>query len=323
MKRIFCSLALVLAAIGFVMPDTQAAAAQKAWPAQPVEFVVPANPGGDTDINCRIFLKYLEKELDQSMVVVNMAGAAGAVGMNNVRQARPNGYRALFYHSGALIAQIMDFIDFSIPGAFEVAGIPVIDKSNCFGSNVKAPYNNIKELVEYAKANPGKVSFATESGSFSHLHVLAFEDMTGVKLNVADAGTASEKITALLGGRIDIIGTQYGLIKGYIQNNEFKCLGILSDQKLSGAEDVHTFAEDGYNLVFDKFFYVAFPKGTPKDIIDTFNAAAKKVAENPDYQADCKKNFVEANYFSPEDAVKYINAQDATYRKYEKALTGK
>ncbi len=314
-------IALALAAIG--MFGTIVQAGETNWPAQAVEFVVPANPGGDTDINCRVFLKYLEKELGQSMVVVNMAGAAGAVGMNNVRQARPNGNRALFFHSGALIANIMEFIDFTIPEAFEVAGLPVIDKSNCFASNVKAPYNNIKELVEYAKANPGKVSFATESGSFNHLHVLALEEAAGIKLNIADAGTASEKITALLGGRIDIIGTQYGLVKGYIQNKEFKCLGILSDQKLAGAEDVHTFAEDGYPLVFDKFFYVAFPKGTPKEIIQKFSAAAKKVAENPDYIADCKKNFVNANYMSPEDAVKYINDQDKLYRKYEKAMTGK
>jgi tripartite-type tricarboxylate transporter receptor subunit TctC len=287
-----------------------------------VEFVVPANPGGDTDINCRVFLKYMEKELGQSMVVVNMAGAAGAVGMNNVRQARPNGYRALFYHSGALIAQIMDFIDFSIPGAFEVAAMPVIDKSNCFASNVKAPYNNIGELVEYAKANPGQVSFATESGSFTHLHVLAIEEAAGIKFNIVDAGTASEKITALLGGRIDIIGTQYGLIKGYIDNNEFKCIGILSDQKLSGAENAPLFADSGYPLVFDKFFYVAFPKGTPKEIVEKFNAAAKKVAANPDYIADCKKNFVNANYFGIDESVKYINDQDALYRKYESAMTG-
>ncbi len=321
MKKTIRTIALFLALFGLMLPAPAANAA--AWPSQPVEFVVPANPGGDTDINCRIFLKYMEKELKQSMVVVNMAGAAGAVGINNVRQAKPNGYRALFYHSGALIGNIMEFVDVFIPDAFEVAAMPVIDKSNCFGANVKAPYNNIKELVQYAKANPGKVSFATESGSFTHLHVLALEQAAGIKFNIADAGTASEKITALLGGRIDIIGTQYGLIKGYIQNKEFKCLGILSDKKLAGAEDVHTFAEDGYNLVFDKFFYVAFPKGTPKDVIEKFNAASKKVAENPDYIAECKKNFVNATYYTVQGADKYIRSEMANYRKYEKALTGK
>ncbi len=318
MKKV-CIIAMLVAMLGVVGMDSASAGA---WPERAVEFVVPANPGGDTDINCRVFLKYMEKELGQSMVVVNMAGAAGAVGINNVRQARPNGYRALFYHSGALIATIMDFLDFNVWEELEIAGMPVIDKSNCFAVNVNAPYNNIGELVEYAKANPNKVSFATEVGSFTHLHVLALEEAAGIKLNIADAGTASEKITALLGGRIDIIGTQYGLIKGYIDNNEFKCIGILSDQKLAGAEDAPLFADSGYPLVFDKFFYVAFPKGTPADVIQKFNEASKKVAANPDYIAECTRNFVNAHYYSPEDAVKYIADQDKLYRKYEDALLG-
>lgn len=291
------------------------------WPTQPVEFVVPANPGGDTDINCRTFLKYLEKELGQSMVTVNMAGAAGAVGMNNVAQSKPDGYRALFYHSGALIGKIMEQVEQAVATDFEVAAMPVIDKSNCFGVNVKAPYNNIKELVEFCKAHPGEVSFATETGSFTHLHVLALQEAAGIEFNIADAGTASQKITALLGGRIDIIGTQYGLIKGYIDNKEFKCIGILSDQKLAGAESAPLFKDAGYDIVFDKFFYVAFPKGTPKAIIDKFNAASKKVAENPDYIKECKDHFVNANYFTVADAIEYIKSQDKLYRKYEKAMT--
>ncbi|MDR3078179.1 MAG: tripartite tricarboxylate transporter substrate binding protein, partial [Planctomycetota bacterium] len=296
---------LLLALVALVGASARAGG----WPERPVEIVIPTSPGGDTDINCRVFLKYLEKELGQSMVVVNMSGSAGTIGLNNVRQAAPNGYRALFYHSGALIAQIMGLMDYSITGAFEVAGIPVIDKSNCFAANVKAPYNNIKELVDLAKARPGDVSFGTESGSFTHLHILALEEAAKVSFNVVDAGTASEKITALLGGRIDVIGTQYGLMKGFIDKNEFKCIGILSDQHLAGAENVSTFADSGYNLVFDKFFYMIFPKGTPRDIINTFNAASKRVAENPDYIADCRKNFVNASYMSPDEAVKYIDGQ--------------
>lgn len=300
-----------------------ATASETKWPQQPVEFVVPANPGGDTDINLRVFLKYLEKELGQSMVVINMAGAGGAVGMTNALQAKPNGYRALFFHSGALIANIMGFVDFSITDAFAVAAMPVIDKSNCFAANVKAPYNNIAELVAYAKANPDKVSFGTESGSFTHLHILALEAVSGAKFNIVDAGTASEKVTALLAGRIDVIGTQYGLIKGYIQNKEFKCLGILSDKRLPGAPDTPTFADNGFNLLFDKFFYIAFPKGTDPAIIEKMNLASKKVAANPDYIAECRANFVEANYFTVPEAIKYINEQDAQYRKFEEALTGK
>jgi tripartite-type tricarboxylate transporter receptor subunit TctC len=311
---------LVLAAALAVACDAAAVAGE--WPARAVEFVVPANPGGDSDINCRIFLKYMEKELGQSMITVNMAGAGGAVGMNNVAQARPDGYRALFYHAGALIGKIMDIVPYSVTGDYEVAAMPVIDKSNCFAANVKAPYSNPKELVEYAKAHPEEISFATEVGSFTHLHVLALEEAAGIKFNIADAGTASEKITALLGGRIDIIGTQYGLIKDYMKNGEFKCVGILSDQKLTGAEDAPIFKDAGYDLVFDKFFYVAFPKGTDRAIIEKFNAAAGRVAQNPDYIKECQNNFVNAAHMTPDAAVKYIDGEMANYMKYEASLLG-
>ena len=319
MKRIG-AIALILAVSALFTAALPAG--ETNWPQRSVEFVVPANPGGDTDINLRVFLKYLEKELGQPMVVVNMAGAAGAVGMNNVRQARADGYKAVFYHSGALIAKIMDFIDFDVVDAFEIAAMPVIDKSNCFASNAKAPFNNIKELVDAAKAAPETISFGTESGSFTHLHILALEAASGAKFNIVDAGTAAEKTTALLAGRIDVIGTQYGLMYDYIRDNQFKCVGILSDQKLAGAPDAPTFAESGYDLVFDKFFYIGFPKGTDRAIIQKLNEASKRVSANPDYIRECEQNFVNSNHFTPEESIAYIKEQDVLYRKYEEAMIG-
>ena len=292
------------------------------WPERPVEFVAPAAPGGDTDRNLRVFLRFLEKELGQPMVAVNMAGANGVVGITNVAQAKPNGYRALFFHSGALIANIMDFTEFRIWEDFEVAAIPVIDKSNCWVANSKAPYNNAKELVDYAKANPGKLNYATGLGSFTHLQVLAFNDKAGIELNTPDSGDAAEKVAALLGQRVDLISTQYAIVLDYIKNGDFKCVGILSDRRLENAPEVPTFAEFGYDVSYDKFFFVAFPKGTSKDIVEKFNVASKKVAENPDYIAECIKNYTIAAYYSSADAITYIEGQDKLYRVYEDALLG-
>lgn len=292
------------------------------WPSQAVEFVAPAAPGGDTDRNLRLYLRYMERELGQPMITVNMAGANGVVGITNVAQAKPNGYRALFFHSGALISTIMGFTELSLWDDFELAAVPVIDKSNCFLANSKAPYNNAKELVEYAKANPGKLNYGSGLGSFTHLLILAFEDVAGVSINTPDSGDAAEKVTALLGGRIDLISTQYGLVLDYIKNGDMKCVGILSDKRLENASDVPTFAEFGYNVSFDKFFFVAFPKGTPREIIDKFNAASKKVSEDPEYQKECIAFLTNATHYSPEGSVEYLKGQDALYRKYEKTLLG-
>lgn len=292
------------------------------WPAKPIELVVPNNPGGDNDRNARIFAKYLEKELGKRVIIINMAGAGSTIGMNNVRMAKPDGYRGIFYHSGGLIARIIDMTDYTITEAFDIASIPVIDKSNAFVSGAKAPYNDVAELVAYAKANPGKVSFGTEIGAFTHLHILVLSDMSGAQFNIVDAGTASEKTTALLGGRLDVIGTQYGLVQQYIDGGDFKCIGILADERLPGA-NAKTFKEAGYNIVFDKVFFIGFPKGTDPAILAKFNEASKRVSENPDYIAECRNTMTEPAYYAPADAAKYLDSLYQMYSKYEKALTGK
>lgn len=317
MKNLVMLFALAVAA----MAGSTVYSADTKWPERSVEVVVPFNPGGDSDLNARIFLKYMEKELGQSMVVVNMSGAAETIGVNNVLQARPNGYRALFHQSSGFIARIMGFMDEDMTGAFEIAALPVIDKTNGFFVNDNSPFKTIKDAVEQARANPDTVSYATESGAFTHLQILALEDAAGVKFNVADVGTASEKITALMGGRVDIISTQYGLLKSYIDSGEFRCIGLLSDDRIPGV-DVPTFKELGYPVSFDKFFFIAFPKGTDRAIVEKFNAASKKVFDNPEYKAECAKSMVTPTYYTPEDAVRYIRAEDANYRKYEKLLQG-
>ena len=318
--KMFHRLALIAAAV--CLFSANAFAGETSWPQRTVEFVCPGNPGGDTDLYQRIFLKYLEKELGQSMVTVTMAGGAGAVAMANVSQARPDGYRALFFHSGALVNNIMEFVDFVIWEDFEIAAIPVMDKTSCFVTSGKNPnFKDLPGMVEYAKANPGKTSFATEMGSYSSLQSVAFEELAGISFQIVDGGTGSEKVVGLLGNRFDIIYSQYSLVKDYVKNGEFICLGILSDNHLKNAPEVKTFQDYGYDLVFDKFFFAAFPKGTPREIIDKMSAASKRVAENPDFIAECDNVFVEPNYMTPEECVEYVKGQDAFFRKYEKQLT--
>lgn len=311
----FCCVALLL-----FVSSVRAGALD--WPTKPIELVVPNNPGGDNDRNARIFAKYLEKELGKRVIIINMAGAGSTIGMNNVRTAKPDGYRGIFYHSGGLIAKIIGMTDYTVTEAFDIASIPVIDKSNAFVAGAKAPFNDVAELVAYAKANPDTVSFGTEVGAFTHLHILVLADMSGAKFNVVDAGTASEKTTALLGGRLDVIGTQYGLVQQYIDGGDFKCIGILADERLPGA-NAKTFKEAGYDIVFDKVFFIGFPKGTDPAILAKFNAASKRVSENPEYIAECRKNMTESSHYAPADAAKYLDSLYAMYGKYQKALTGK
>ena len=254
MKKLISALLVLMMLLAGV-----SAMASSEWPARTIELVVPANPGGDTDANARALAAALTEEMGWNVVVSNMAGGAGAVAFEDVLSNPDDGYRFVFYHSGAAITQIMGMYEsFNVLDDFKLAGMPVLDYSNAFVSNTaNEKFSDVETMVAYMKANPGDVTFATETGSFTHLHVLAFQEAAGVEFHIVDAGTASQKTTELLGKRLDVIGTQAGLVRDYLDTKEFTCLGILADERLAGRPEIPTMKEQGYDIVFSKFFYLA------------------------------------------------------------------
>ena len=285
---------------------------KSSYPTKPIEIVVPAGAGGDTDLNTRTMAKYLEKELGTTMIITNVNGAGGTTGTKKVLDSKPDGYTVLSYHNSTLISKILGLVDYTYSD-FDVAGMGVMDKGNAFVINNKSEFKNLDDLIAFAKENPEKVTVATEVGSFTHLQLLAFEEATGTKFNIVDVGGASDKITALLGGRIDIIPTQLGLVNSYVESGDFRALGIMSDERLKAAPDVPTFKEQGVDLVMDKFFFWGFPKGTPEEIVDTFTKALEKVVANEEYQKEMEGYMVEPVYLNPAEANELMEKEDKFY----------
>src|SRR5690625_3754477 len=184
---------------------------------------------------------------------------------------------------------------------FKYAGVGIIDQSNTFLASKDAEFDDIESLIEYAKENPGQVNVATETGAMTHLQVLEFEQKTGVEFNIVDAGGASDKITALLGGRVDIVPTSLGLVQDYIESGELVSLGIIADDRLDAVEDVPTFEEQGVDMSVDKVFYWAFNPETPDEVVDTFSEALKNVVEDEEYREEIKRNWLNPSYLDPEE----------------------
>lgn len=290
--------------------------AQAAYPNKPIQVIVPAGAGGDTDLNCRIVGKYLEKELGQPIVVVNVNGAGGSLGTRKVKDSAPDGYNVLFFHPSMFLNKMMGLVDYSFQD-FENAGVAVMDDTNIFVVNGASPYKNLQDVVQAAKKAPGKVKFATETGGFTHLQVLAFEKEAGINLNVVDVGSAAQKIVALLGKQVDVIGTSYGIIKDYVASGRFRVVGVMADKTNPLIPEVKTFKEQGVDIAFPKFFYYLFPKGTPQAVVAKFSAAVAKVCADPALKAELNKVMVSPVYMAPAEATKYMIAQEATYFKYK------
>lgn len=291
----------------------QEAKPQVQYPTKPVQLVVPAGAGGDTDTNARILGKYLEKELGKPVVVVNAGGAGGTAGTKKVKDAPADGYTVLFHHPSFPLHKIMGLTDFSFDD-LAVANVTLLDNTNVFAVSAESKFKTMKDVVEHSKANPKSVKFATEVGNFTHIHVLAVEAKTGIKMNVVDVGSAAAKTAALMGNQIDIIGTQYGLIKQYIDAGKFRVLGVLSDKRHPQMPNVPTFKEQGIDVSFSKYFFCAFPKGTPKEIIEKFNAAVQKVGNNPEYKAEMAKFMVTPSFMPPAQALEYLKKDEVVLK---------
>jgi tripartite-type tricarboxylate transporter receptor subunit TctC len=116
-----------------------------------------------------------------------------------VLDADADGHTVLFFHNSLLLNRILGLVDFSYD-TFKLAGIPVLDHGNTFMVAGNSQFEDLQDMVEYARANPGEVSIATEVGGFTHLQLLALEKDQGIELNIVDVGGAADKIAALLGG---------------------------------------------------------------------------------------------------------------------------
>ncbi len=300
--------------------QTASADAAANYPSKPIQVIVPAGAGGDTDGNSRILAKYLEKELDTSVVVVNVGGAGGTLGSRKVKDSAPDGYTVLFFHPSMLLNKLMGMVDYTARD-FENAGLAVLDQTNVFVANAEAPFNNMKDVQKILQANPRSLKFATEAGAFTHLQVLAYSDAADIELNIVDIGGAAKKTAALLGKQIDIIGTQYGLVKDYIAKGQFKALGVLSENRNPQFPDVPTFMEQGFDIAFSKFFFYSFPPGTPQAIVTKFTQALERVVNNPEYVKEANgKLLVDPTYMPPQKALEYINKQEDVFNSYKEMI---
>lgn len=316
-RRIFGTLAALSLAFAPLLGH-----ADDNYPKKPIQVVVPVAPGGDTDTNARLFNRFLEKELGQSLVSVNIDGGGGTIGMRRVMSAKPDGYTAMFFHGEAMVPKLAGLVDIGID-SLQMVAIALTDNTTVLATHKDAPFKTMKELVEYAKANPGKVDFGMLTGGYPHLVGVALQKQLDVEMNLVDVGGNAAKIVALRGHKINLINVQYGLVKDYMTSGDFVNLGLLSPERNPLIPDVPTTAEVGYPLEFNKFFFFAMPKGTPQPIVEKFSAAVKRVVDNPEYQAEAKKFFLTPTYMGPEQASAYAAKQNEYFKQFQQLFTNK
>ncbi len=303
--RIVCICSLFLAGLAMAVE----------YPVKPIQVIVPTGTGGDTDINARILAKYLQQELDKPVIVTNVTGAGGVIGSRQVKDSAPDGYSVLFFHFGTLTQTLMNTADFYLLDDFEVRGIPLMDNTGVIVGK-KGKYNDIGELLADAKARPGEVNFAMETGTVAHLIAYMVQAAGGVEFNVIDTGVAANKNAALLSGQSDAFYAVYLGVKSFVDSDDFVLLGLLADQRNPGLPDLKTLKEQGIDFSLPKFFYFAFPKGTPEEVMDVFNNALRRVCANPEAKKEFEKFYLTLDYIEQPEAMKIIENTKAMFAEH-------
>ncbi|WP_084338097.1 Bug family tripartite tricarboxylate transporter substrate binding protein [Pseudomonas indica] len=291
------------------------------WPTRPVQVIVPAAAGGDTDFNARTMAKYFTQITGKSMVITNMAGGGGTVAASQVKESAADGNTLLFAHTGTLLVnEVSGLLDYSYED-LDIACIPGVDKGAVFVSGDASGIKTLDDLMTKAKAKPGSVVYGTELGGFSHLQGLIFEKLAGVDLKIVDSGSAAEKITALLGGRIDMGAISYGAVQDYAKTGDMHILAQPNDEPNPLLGDVKTFKQQGIDMVVDKPYIIAFPKGTDPAIVKKMSDVMKQITEMPAYAKDLEQGFKQpVSFYATEDAKALLKKTREDYMQYKDLL---
>jgi tripartite-type tricarboxylate transporter receptor subunit TctC len=295
----------------------EAAKADPKWPTKPIQIVVPFKPGGDTDFNARVYAKYLEKELGQPVVIVNVDGNGGTLGSRKVKDAAPDGYTALFYHAAVLINEVSGVAEYGFD-ALDMACVAAMNPGDVFVVTKDSKYKTLKDLVEDSKANPGKIRFAGNTGATTYLEGLLL-NAAGAAVNIVDAGGSADRIAALRGGHVDVIPNPYGTVKAYLNSGDFRALALVREQRNSRFPNIPTAVEQGYDVVVPIPYFFAFPKGTPKEYQAKLSAAVEKIAKgSQEYAAEIAKAYDQTPFFLPsEEAVKLFTGEREKVMKHK------
>lgn len=278
-------LAITCIAAGLALGWAGGAAAQ-GFPNKPIKVIVPFPAGGSADVLARIVGEKLSSKWSQPVIVENRAGAGGNIGAEAVYRADPDGYTLLSSPPGPLSINLNLYKSLNYDPTRFVPITVLAIVPNVITARTDLPANSVRELIAYAKANPGKVVYASQgNGSTSHLSAQMFASMAGLDLVHVPYKGEGPALTDIVGGRVDIfIGNIAAALK-FQQAGKVKFLGVANQRRSPVAPDIPTVTEAGLpGFIASAWFAMVAPPGTPNAIVQQLNAAVVEALRMPDVQ---------------------------------------
>ena len=276
---------MLLAAPALALPAAaHAQGAGAPWPTRPITVLVPNPPGGGSDFAARLFVEGLTQALGQTVVIENRPGANGNIAIQAAVRSAPDGYTLLMQYSGyhAGNPAMMRNLSWDPVRDLQPIGMGTMAPHVILGAP-NLPANNLQEFIAYARANPGKVNFASSgNGSVQHIAGEVLSRQIGAQMVHVPYRGAAPALQDVAGGRVEIFITTPSSAIGLIQGGQVKALAMASAQRSTGLPNVPTTAEAGLpSFTMDAWFAFFAPSGVPKPIRERLNAELRKLSQDP------------------------------------------
>jgi tripartite-type tricarboxylate transporter receptor subunit TctC len=258
--------------------------AQEQYPTKAITFVVPFSPGGSTDLGARALAQFLSKALGHPVVILNKPGGAATVGGNAVATAKPDGYTLGFL---PLSPSIPEAYTYFLGAPYTSKDLKPVSRAiapvAAITVKTDAPWKSLKELVEFAKKNPGVKYGTTGLGSSSHTLMVTIEKAESAKFTHITFPGDSDIATAILGKHIPFGLPSFVAVKPQVDAGNLRVLAVYLSKRLDVFPSAPTVAELGYKLPYYPYLGVFAPKGTPDPIIKKLDKAIEQIKDDPTY----------------------------------------
>jgi putative tricarboxylic transport membrane protein len=273
-------------ALSAVLPATHVRA--QSYPSGPITFIVAWPAGGGSDVSMRLLADALSKKINVPVVVVNKAGAGGSIGHREIVTAKPDGQTIGMFSSGGIA---LPYMNAQANTTDEMEPISFFGEDpNAIEVSIASGINSLKDYVERARANPGKLRNGNDApGGSSFLAIAQYERAMNFKITRVSYGGFAPTVTALLSAEIDSATVPIPDTIEHHKNGKLKILGVSANQRHYLAPDVPTFKEQGFDVVVGSWRCVIGPKGMPADRIAFLESNLLAVLRDPEFQAKAKQ----------------------------------
>ena len=290
------------------------------YPSRPVRIVVPLSPGGFADTPARMLAPRLSEQLGRQFFVENKPGAGGTIGADFVAKSAPDGYTLLLTGTPHVIsAHLYKKLPYDALKDFTHIALIASGPYALVVNPQKVPANNVRELVALAKAQPGKIDFASSgNGSAQHLVGALFNAMAGIELNHVPYKGSGPAMQDLIGGQVGVSFAGIPNVLGHVRGGRLKALGVTTAKRWSELPEVPTLAEAGvagYEATL--WLNISGPANMPADIVQRLNAEIAKALQDPEVQKNFRSGGVDATSMGPQELERFMRAE---YDKWGKVV---